>query len=610
MADNTLNFLQEEFDAINAQLSTSKQIQTDADKKVAQSVETSANRDKIVIQSNELIDTRKQLVSNSSDLSSIAAEMDAAIQTQQKQVSAASGINVKTAEVAEQYNANARQNYTDHLNNPVVDQNVKRYNDQINVYSAKIAQLENDTSFLGSIKRQALLPINQRNLAQARNNLKAAQGRKIAAVETFNSSLKGNQLFARSTTAVERATMADNLVRSESALKVLTSEATVTQADRQVLMDTLQLDAAKLGLYEKEYAFLKERGLATNSNMAALQTKLNAQMTQENAAKKGQSAEQRQMITSEWESFIRDSIPQEDEQSKLIKQMPNPLDPITVNSSLGQVFWAARGKRGTQNEFAQTAIGKRNANTPLSAEESVALQLIDAGTANARQAAITAAELTIQGDRKNEKAHLAARDEKLKKLQDPAEQAKFYAAAMAGMKKDATAGIMSGAIIIPDTNKELQDPSFPYSSMISERFKKIMNGENWVSINLGMTTQGEPKQQLQGISAGIIDYLHSTTASNLGTVTFDEDTNNTLDVVSQGLADYYKYVRTMNNETNAGIGSGILPAIMIPNVGIGGASFNMENKAQWDTLLRLGLQKKSNASTGSTLNTLLTRGGL
>ena len=609
MADSSLNFLQDELatlDAINRQVTTSAELEAEASIKVDQSVTEAAQRDKIIAASNTLMDTQKDLIGNSSVLAGLAAQMDTAIQSQQKGINQASGADLKTAQIAEQFNAPARENYNEAVSDPVIDASIKRYRSQVNIYTEKLALLQNDTSFMGNLKRMSLEGINQKKLAEANANLKMAQGRKIDAVQVFNASVQGGALFAQTSTAVERQVIADSLVRAESAGKLISSKMTLTDADRRVIGDTLQLDATRVGIYEKEYAYMKERGIATDSNMAALKTKLGAQQSQERALKLKPEAMEVVQVTTEWNAFIKDSITGTAEQAEFLKQFPDPLSSLALNTSAGATFWQARANTGTKNEFAKTALIKREKDMNLTDIDYNALRLMDSGVAFSRKAIIAQYEtdLTGKGGFQKEAELKATRDAALKNLAKPDVQAKFYETALNSMKSDASTGITSGSIIMPDWKERITDPTFKYSGNISEKFKAILTSPDFVTVDMGMTSQQDPTKQLQSIAGGIADYIVSQGVKDaFGRLSFDGDTQLLISHVTQGAADYYKSVRQMNNQSNMGLGSDVLPAIMIPNVGINGKAMNLESSVEWEQLIRLAL-KRINSKGDSTIKAL------
>jgi hypothetical protein len=601
MADFTLeSLLADESSAIMQSVDVSRQAVDLANTKIEDTKKQNSISANILAGSGTIQQTQQRLVDNSATFASIMEEMDVANMQQQTQVQRISGLEVTDAQVAEQYNAPARENYLREANDPVIDANMARAQSQIDIYSRQLVTLQNDTSVFGHMKRMALEGATRDNLAQARTDLTSAQSRKINATNVLSASLKGNLMFSQSSTAVERAVMADSLTRVKSSMALLESKGTITAANRQTLGDQLQLDKTRLDTFLQQHELLKEHNSATNATMAGIQTRLYALQTWENAVKKGKDHLSNQRHQAGWQEFLTDSAADPATAAKLIKDFPDVFQPEVLNSKLGMAYWKATGLRGTRAELGENALAKRSLGTPLNDEEYTALRIIDSGVVRQRDAIIADAAAKMQSNPRMAESISAERDASLKALANPTTQAEMYEKGLAVIKHNASNAISTGAVLVPDWNNALTDPTMPFSKNISEQFKSILTSDEFASIKLGMPVGADPAVSVKSTVEGTTDYLYNQwklaapfQAVAGKSLPQSAEVSKLVTTTSQGLADYYKSVVQMNNRSNAGLGSNILPTIVLPSVGINGASMDLTNASHWEQALRLSLSKKN-----------------
>jgi len=545
-----------------------------------------------------MVGHREDVIANSSELASIAADIDASIRNEADGIMKASGVTVTTAEIAEQFNAPARTQYNEQVNNPVVAENIKRYSNEVDVYSAKLDALKSDTSFLGGLKRMTLEKATTDRLNQARSNLTAANNRQVIATQTYTAVQKANNLYASDSTALTRAVIADGLVRAETATKLLQSGRNVTLADRQVLMDRLELDSTRLAEYEAEFKYLNSLGLGTRENLGSLQTKLHAQQSQSNAIKSKMDTQQKIGVTEDWHTFIRDNTEDDAEAEQFIRDNSDPFANTATATVRGQTFWKNRGQTGTTTQFAQLALNKREKQIQTDDKDNLALTLIDAGVSTAKATARNVRDQKIVSDPQNREQYEKEYAEQIEALKDPKTQSTFFAAGLEGMKTDATAAIKAGTILLPDLNKILTDPTYPYSKDISDDFKQVLTSDEWKSIDLSLSAGKDPLVSVMDTVDGAVDYLSKLgTTDSFGRLVMDASTQKRIDTVTQGLANYYTVLRTTNIKSGVGITSANLPAILLGGAGIGGTTMNLENKTHWDQAIHKMIQKSNKLST-------------
>ena len=593
MADTTgnLDFMQTSLNNTVKQIATGAEIEATAvdQKDILAAMNFSSQ--KVLDASSTLVEHNEDVVSNASAFASIAAEMDGAIREGQKATQNMAAVDLNTTKLTNSLNAPVRSNYTQEISDPSINEEEDYQRNQIAIYQKRLRDLQNDQSFTGQLKRLTLEGATRRRLDQAQQGYAAVQQQKQAAISSFSASLKANNMFSMSTSAVERAEVSDSLVRAESAIKIIASKGSLNAADEKKLGATLMLDKARLSHFQTEYQLLKERGAATNSVIGALQSKLYAQQVQEQAAgradKKTFDLERRE----QWDTFVKDNIPDTAKQTEILKAFPDPTAKNFTENGLGVTFLSSLGKKGTKNEYAKGVLTKLGTDIQLETEqEHVAAKLISQGVSQASQALRMQLEQQIANNRgKDPKPFQDEFNASMKDLMSLDGQAAFYEVGLNAIKANAATGIYSGAIVVPDMNASLADPQNPYSAQVSDDFKKVLLSDEFKGINLGFKSKTDVTAQFDGTMANVVSYLLTQSERDIrGKIQFTPETSKLVTTVSQGLADYYKVARLMTNQSDSGLGSDVLPQLAI--MGMQGQKLVLENASQMEQLIRTKLQ--------------------
>lgn len=582
-----LDFLQSSLDAATRQVTTGAELEATAQSQIVNTREMAVSSDKILDASSTLVDHNKDLVTNTSAFASIAAEMDSAVREGQKATQTMSAVNLDTAKITNSLNAPVRENYTQEVSDPSINEEEDYQRNQIAVYQKRLRELRNDTSFTGQLKRLTLEGATQRRLDQAQRGYAAVQQQKQSAIATFGSSLKANNMFSMSTTAVERAEVTDSLVRAESAIRILGSKQTLNLADEKKLQATLMLDDSRLAHFKTEYKLLQDRGAATNSIIGSLQSKIYAQQIQEQASNRAKTKEQQVDMRAQWETFVKDNG-----QEEILKTFPDPFSKEFTNNGLATTFLAQLGKQGTKNEFAKSVLTKLHAtDVPLSTErEFTASRIMSNEVAEQTQLLATRMEQQIANNRdKDPKTFRDEYEAAMKDVMSLDGQATTYETGLRKITANPAVGIYNGSIAVPDMNAIFTDPANPYSSDMSDAGKVILNSDEFKGINLGFKSKTDVAAQLDGTLNNVVSYLLGQSDKDIrGKIQFTADTSKLVTTTSQMLADYYKVARKMTNQADNGIGSDILPQLAILDAR--GKQFVLENAAQMEQAIRMKLQ--------------------
>lgn len=611
---SALNELQDIMAVTGRTVGTAAQLEATAQDQVEAVKQQEVSTQKVMDASTTLVGRQQLAVDNSQMFTEIAKEVEQATLNTAKVASQVAGVDVTQAQAAEVLAAPARASYMENVKNPSVDGNIKRYQNQVDIYADKLASLMNDTTFLGGIKRAALEGATRRRLRQSNEQLSTARQRKIGAANVMNASLNAGNNFAVSSTAISRAQAKQSLIQADSALSILASKSGTAEAKKEEVGQILMLDKVRLDHFMREYDLLSKRGAANSQVIGALQTKLYAQSVQANAAKTLKTTEQKVEYTSEYEDFVLAELKGDKvATAEHLKLYPDPQNTKAVEeSNLVQMFQVQMGTRGTNHQAIIRAKDRKQRGVQLSVDDLTMLALQSSAEKQEATRINNKYDAELKGALHSDAKRRAVEDKRKKELTmlqtDPALIGRLYTQSLDRLEVDSTEAIEAGALLINNDKEQLVDPANKYSAMLTPKFQEILVSDDFKAIDLGFVNSAHVQPQVNVMLEGVADYITTkgefTKPSALSKnprfkdkskprLIMDDVTLSRIDTVAKGLADYYNVQMQQNIDAGTLFNPSNSGSLLIPGIGVGKSTIDLTNSAQMKELILRALQTKS-----------------